>query len=230
MKNFLSCHREIQDKLYYCYFLLQLFSQRAHTYDRGTALHVWHKRSGRVALLFLSSSRAVSVPVPQFPCFEMEQIVPWGTETTAWKCIRNGRVWWNGGQRIASLHLRENFPFQVIVGIKLCNVIRRENLTLLKSLCRISEWWAKFLFGDRAGGRGCIAASLWHGREQTAEVVEKADLKPKLVPGVAKEGLIWWKIPPNNESGCAWRSVSSWKSIGYLAGCRRMIKQDYLEL
>lgn len=39
-----------------------------------------------------------------------------------------------------------------------------------------------------------------HGREQTAE---KTDLKPKLLPGVAQVGLIWWKIPANNGSGWA---------------------------
>lgn len=62
-----------------------------------------------------------------------------------------------------------------------------------------------FLFGDRAECSGCIAASLWHGREQTAE---KADLKPRLVPGV---GLMWWQSPANNGSGCASRGVSTWK-------------------
>lgn len=34
-------------------------------------------------------------------------------------------------------------------------------------------------------------------------VAEKADLKPKLLPGVAQVGLIWWEIPANNGSGWA---------------------------
>lgn len=74
-------------KVYY-YFWLQLVSQRAQ--------ENWESYTS-VLVIF----RTVRVPVPQFPCSETEQIIPWGTETTEWKCIRNGCLWWNGGQRVA---------------------------------------------------------------------------------------------------------------------------------
>lgn len=66
--------------------------------------------------------------------------------------------------------------------------------------------------------------------------MEKADIKPKLFPEVARLGLFWCKISPDairshNGPVCARRDASSWKSISYLAGHMTTMKQDFqLEL
>lgn len=72
----------------YCsYFLQRMFT---HIHDTEKALNVRHNRE----LVDLHSCshhnfRAISLPLPQLPFFEMEQIILLGTETGMQKWIRH---------------------------------------------------------------------------------------------------------------------------------------------